>query len=404
MSGPGPGERPRQTTMARRLPSEGELDSSASICSGRRPFSEVSSTISAEWGWSRGNCACGDIRRPAVSLPQFLIAIIGVTLVLALALLLSGLASGFTTEVSQTVGGFGADTWVLSKAAGGRITAFVAFPESDEVVIAGASGVHDTSPVLMIPLQVAHDGTTQLTVNLVGVVPGKLGDPVATEGHDLNGPNQVVADDQSGVAIGSMLVLGGHDLRVVGTVRDRTLLGGTPMIYASLKSAQAIVVHGQPLITAVVSRGSPDTLPPAFTKYTPAQVTATTLAQMQSAVSSIENVRWLMWLLAAIIVGALVYVAALERQRDFAVLKALGASSWALFGSLILEAIVVTLVATVLAEFTANALTPFLFDQPVDIRLSAYATLPIIAIVVGALASLTALRRVVSADPAAAFG
>jgi putative ABC transport system permease protein len=121
-------------------------------------------------------------------------------------------------------------------------------------------------------------------------------------------------------------------------------------------------------------------------------------------VSSIENVRWLMWVLAAIIVGALVYVAALERQRDFAVLKALGASSWALFGSLILEAVLVTLVATVLAELIANALTPFLFSQPVDIRLSAYATLPIIAIVVGALASLTALRRVVTADPAAAFG
>ena len=118
---------------------------------------------------------------------QFLIAIIGVTLVLALALLLSGLASGFTTEVSQTVGGFGADTWVLSKAAGGRITAFVAFPESDDVVLGDASGVHDTSPVLLIPLQVAHDGTTQLTVNLVGVVPGKLGDPAATEGHDSTG-------------------------------------------------------------------------------------------------------------------------------------------------------------------------------------------------------------------------
>jgi putative ABC transport system permease protein len=335
---------------------------------------------------------------------QFLIAIIGVTLVLALALLLSGLASGFSTEVSQTVGGFGADSWVLSKAAGGRITAFVAFPESGALAIAGAPGVHDASPVLLVPLQVAHDSATQLTVNLVGVVPGKLGDPAATEGHDLNGPNQVVVDDQLAVAIGSNLVLGGHDLRVVGTVMDRTLLGGTPMIYASLKSAQAIVVHGQPLITAVVSRGSPATLPPAFIKYTPAQVTATTLSQMQSAVSSIENVRWLMWVLAAIIVGALVYVAALERQRDFAVLKALGASSWALFGSLILEAVLVTLVATVLAELIANALTPFLFSQPVDIRLSAYATLPIIAIVVGALASLTALRRVVTADPAAAFG
>ena len=84
------------------------------------------------------------------------------------------------------------------------------------------------------------------------------------------------------VAIGTVLVLGGHELRVVGTVRDRTLLGGTPMIYASLKSAEAIVVHGQPLITAVVSRGSPTTLPSAFSKYTPAQVTATTLAQMRA--------------------------------------------------------------------------------------------------------------------------
>lgn len=335
---------------------------------------------------------------------QFLIAIIGVTLVLALALLLSGLASGFSTEVSQTVGGFGATTWVLSKAAGGRITAFVAFPERESLAIANESGVHDASPVLLIPSQVAHDGTKQLTVNLVGVVPGKLGDPTATEGHDLNGPNEVVVDDRLGVAIGSTLVLGGRDLRVVGTVTDRTLLGGTPMIYASLTSAQAIVVHGQPLITAVVSGGSPTVLPAGFTKYTPEQVSATTLAQMQSAVSSIDNTRWLMWVLAALIVGALLYVAALERQQDFAVLKALGASSLALFGSLLLEAIIVTLVATVLAELIANALAPFLFDQPVDIQLSAYATLPIIAIAVGALASLTALRRVVSADPAAAFG
>ena len=149
--------------------------------------------------------------------------------------------------------------------------------------------------MLLIPSQVAHDGTKPLTVNLVGVEPGKLGDPTATEGHGLNGPDQVVADDRLGVAIGSTLVLGGRDLRVVGTVSDRTLLGGTAMIYVPLRSAQAIVVHGQPLITAVVSRGSPTVLPAGFAKYTSEQVSATTLAQMQSAVSSIDNMRWLMW-------------------------------------------------------------------------------------------------------------
>jgi putative ABC transport system permease protein len=96
-------------------------------------------------------------------------------------------------------------------------------------------------------------------------------------------------------------------------------------------------------------------------------------------------------------------VAALERRRDFAVLKALGSSSGALFGSLVIEAVVVTLLATIIAELLVNFLVP-LFSQPVDINVSAYATLPIIAVVVGILASISALRRVTGADPAAAFG
>jgi hypothetical protein len=116
---------------------------------------------------------------------QFLIAIIGVTLVLALALLLSGLASGFGSEVSQTIGGFGASTWILSKGAGGRITAFAAFPEGTARHIAAEPMSHDVSPVLLILSQVAHVGTKELTVNLVGVDPGKLGNPSVVAGRAL---------------------------------------------------------------------------------------------------------------------------------------------------------------------------------------------------------------------------
>jgi putative ABC transport system permease protein len=45
-----------------------------------------------------------------------------------------------------------------------------------------------------------------------------------------------------------------------------------------------------------------------------------------------------------------------------------------------------------------------MFGQPVDIPGSAFATLPVIAVVVGVVSSLIALRRVTRADPAAAFG
>jgi putative ABC transport system permease protein len=85
------------------------------------------------------------------------------------------------------------------------------------------------------------------------------------------------------------------------------------------------------------------------------------------------------------------------------VLKALGSSSGTLFLSLVIEAVVVTVLAAVLAEILASLMTP-LFAQPVDITPDTRLVLPLIAVVVGIIASITALRRVTGADPATAFG
>jgi putative ABC transport system permease protein len=56
----------------------------------------------------------------------------------------------------------------------------------------------------------------------------------------------------------------------------------------------------------------------------------------------------------------------------------------------------------VLAEVLATVLTPA-FAQPIDITADARLALPLVAVVVGIVASVTALRRVTGADPAAAF-
>ena len=50
---------------------------------------------------------------------QFLIAVVGVGLVLALALGLSGLADGFHAEVASTVDSVGATSWVMAPSAQG---------------------------------------------------------------------------------------------------------------------------------------------------------------------------------------------------------------------------------------------------------------------------------------------
>ncbi len=336
---------------------------------------------------------------------QFAIAIVGVGLVLALALALSGLADGFHAEVADSLDAVGATSWVLSDSAHGRVTAFAAFPESAATSVAREPGVRRASALLFAPSQAVqvNGSTASQTVNLVGVQPGGLGDPDVMSGHRLDGPDQVVVDSKLGAPLGSELTLGGRRFVVVGTVDGRTLLGGLSLVYMSLPTVQAAVTGGQRLITAVVTTGVPATVPAGLVALAPSTVVTDTVSQLQSGVSSIDSTRWLMWIVAAAIVASMLYVAALERKRDFAVLKALGSSSATLFMSLVLEAVVVTLLAAALAEVLASLLTPT-FAQAVDITPDARLVLPAIAVAVGVVASISALRRVTGADPATAFG
>ena len=123
---------------------------------------------------------------------------------------------------------------------------------------------------------------------------------------------------------------------------------------------------------------------------------------MGDAISSIDNSRMLMWIVASIIVAALMYVSALQRMRDFAVLKSLGSSSPMLFFGVAVQAIIITLLAAGFAVGVSQVMKP-MFALPIVLPQSAFIMLPIVAIVVGLLSSLVALRRAIGVDPSSAF-
>lgn len=324
-------------------------------------------------------------------------------MVLAMALLLAGLAGGFRQEISQTIGGVGAQRWVLAANADGRIAAASAFPESDASVIAGSPGVKRADPLVIVPQQVARVARATPTVNVFGVAMGGLGDPAVNSGHRLSVDGQVVASTASKARIGSDITVGNMQFRVVGTVSNRTLFAGGPILYMSVHDAQNLAFGGKPLITAVVMNGSPQSVPAGLALFKTSGIEHNAVSALSGAIKSIDNSKLFMWFIAAIIVSALLYVSALQRVRDFAVLKALGSSSAMLFASLALQAVVVALLSAVLALILSNFMGG-VFAQPVAIPSSAYETIPAVAIVVGLVASLFALRRATSADPASAFG
>jgi putative ABC transport system permease protein len=126
------------------------------------------------------------------------------------------------------------------------------------------------------------------------------------------------------------------------------------------------------------------------------------LRGLEGAVSAIDLMRLLMWIVAAVIIGAVIYLSTLERLNDFAVLKAVGGESRSLAMGLALQALIAAVVAGVLGIAFATLLGPA-FPLRVTVGPGSYALLIVVAAVVGIVSSMIALRRVLKVDPALAF-
>jgi putative ABC transport system permease protein len=85
------------------------------------------------------------------------------------------------------------------------------------------------------------------------------------------------------------------------------------------------------------------------------------------------------------------------------VFKAIGVPTRSIMAGLTLQAIVVTLFAAFTGLILSKFLAP-LFPMIVEVPVIAYLALPVVAVVIGLLASVAGLRRAVRVDPALAFG
>jgi putative ABC transport system permease protein len=334
-------------------------------------------------------------------LRQFLIAVVGAGVVFALALLLTGMAAGFSREIARTVATTGADTWLVPEGASGPFTSSLAIAGSTVGEVAGLPGVEHADGMVNSLQTVLKPGGARERVMMVGS--DALGGVRPADGRRVRTAYEAVVDRRLDLSVGDSFVLGGRTFAVVGVADGLTLYGGSPDVLVDLSAAQAVLFEGQDLVTAVAVRGVPGSVPAGLTSMGRQAVEKDSLGPMKDAVSSVDNSRLLMWVIAIIIVAALVYVSALQRTRDFAVMKAVGASTWHLFLGVAIQAVLISLAAAVFAVSTAWIFRPA-YRVPVEVPTNAYLLLPVVAVVVGVLSSLVALRRAVTVDPALAFG
>jgi putative ABC transport system permease protein len=332
---------------------------------------------------------------------RFLIAVLATSIVFALTLLLAGASSGLRNEGRRIVSSFGADAWLVAEGTSGPFTASTVIPADTADEVAALPGVRRADPVVLLRSTV-DDGSPR-DVNVIGYRRGGIGTPTVETGRLPRRGGEVVADTRLGVSPGESLRVNGEEVRVVGTADGITYAFGTPTIVMPLRDAQELVFAGQPLASAIVTRGVPDSVPGALKLLRDDEVRRDLDRPAKSGNETIDFLNFLLWLVAAGIIGSLVYVSALERVRDFAVLKATGVASRTLLGVLMIQSVFLSVASALVAAGLAQLLKPA-FPFEVSIEASAYVTLVVIAVVVGFVASLVGLRRAVGVDPALAFG
>lgn len=317
--------------------------------------------------------------------------------VFALLFVMTGLVEQFNVEPFDTVDAVGADAWVVADGVSGPFTSGSLLPAA---TVAGVEA-EAVAPAVVARSSIATEEGPE-EVFLIGHEIGGVGTPDPESGRAVEASGELVADSTADLEIGEVVMVAGEPFTVVGESEDTTVLAGIPVVFVPLADAQALVFGSDEVISVVLADGQVAATPEGTHVMTAEEVAEDVLGPLEGAIASVDLVRVLLWIVAAIIIGAVVYLSALERQRDFAVLKAIGASDRSLLASLAIQAVLVALVAVGVAAIIQIFLAPA-FPLRVRVPARAFWQLPAMAVVMSLVAGAVGMRKVMRADPSQAF-
>jgi putative ABC transport system permease protein len=384
-------------------------------------------------------------------LGRFIFTGIGLGLLIGVTLTMAGVFRGMVADGRAVIAASGADLWVVQKDTLGPWAEPSSIRDDLYRSLASLPGVAEAANVAYLTMQVQVKGK-DVRVMLAGIEPGGLGEPgqVIAGRPLLRGHYEAVADEKTGLVVGDTVRIRRHDYSVVGLARRATSSSGDPMIYIPLKDAQEVqflkdndsLVAERARTTAnpALNRpGVPGLLDAVLASQTASRnvnavllrvapgypadevkaeigrwkhLTAWTRADMEEILvakliaTSAKQIGMFLVILAivsAAIVAFIIYTMTLNKQREIAVLKLIGAQDRGIAAMILQQALALGLIGFVVGQISATLWAPF-FPKHVLLAPSDAARGFVITMVVCALASILAIRAALRVDPADAIG
>jgi putative ABC transport system permease protein len=346
------------------------------------------------------------------------LTVLGVATSLLLVLVLGGIFAGAVQQVTRYIRTSPADIFISQAGVRTMHMSASVLPPGTAFTAAAVPGVAWAAPIGFASGSIAGPRGRQLTYVIGYDTDTGHGGVRLADGRSP-GRGEAVLDEEAaeqlGVGLGSRVTVMGTPLRVVGLSTGGTSITNTTTFVDQDEFARIHSDQTSYVLVRVAEGSDPDavatglrTALPRSTVQTRDQFTASEARVVTDMSADLLRLMSTIGLLVALAVIALGLMGAtLSRLRDFAVLKALGATTPRLVGAVVVQVLWTTALAVVVAVAAALVLGWLIpFAAPtvqIVVTGPAAARTTALALVVGLLAAVWPLRRIASIDAATAF-
>lgn len=375
------------------------------------------------------NLAYRDIRH---NLGRFLLTCFGLSLLLGVVLSMIGIYRGLVADALTLVRTPVVDVWVVESGTRGPFAEASRIPGDTREAIARLQGVSAAGSVTYQSVETRH-GNEKLRLYVVGYEPGRPGGPdKITTGRPIGRSHyEMIADKRTGLSPGSRVELGRDTFTVVGLTDGQVSTGGDPVIYITLKDSQQLQFELAPpaarreiargtgpgntdTINAVVARVSPNVSPESVAETVRRWKHLAAMSQVEQEIiltrSVVERARKqiglftsLLLIVSAVIIALILYTMTMDKLREIATLKLIGAPDRIIVGLILQQALAMGTIGFGFGALLITSIKDY-FPRRVLLQPEDGLALAAAVILVCILSSTLGVRLALKVDPATALG
>ena len=375
------------------------------------------------------NLAYRDIRH---GLGRFLLTCVGLGLLLGVVLAMIGIYRGLVVDALTIARAPAVDLWVVEANTRGPFAEASRIPGDIREAVARIADVTAAGSITYQTVETEHGGD-KLRLYAIGYEltrPG--GPPQIAEGREIARSHyEMVADKSSGLTLGERIHLGRHVFTVVGLTRHQVNSGGDPAVYITLPDAQKLQFDLAPpaarvqlargtggssrdTVNAVVAQlhanASPDAVAETVHRWKhlsaitqEAQELILTRSLVDRARRQIGLFTSLLLVVSAVIIALIIYTMTMEKLKQIATLKLIGAPDRTIIGMIVQQALALGFIGFATGATLIFSVKDY-FPRRVVLEPDNVMILGLIVFAVCLLSSGLGVRAALRVDPATALG